>query len=1008
MELPGLYTTKRELRRLENFRHARYKNRDIKYNTKLIEYRGVASRIENIRIACGDQVFIQTPQNCIFATQDMRDLRMLGMGEILGASGSFMIFRREQAYHLCSSGIVIAICFYLEDDKLLYKPASDLHEEAVHDPVQMSLVYKGYFIVQSERNVLFINLGCTTDVQFRFPGKILSTRHITGNAECVLVRYVAEAELDALFYHDRLISQNLRVTEHHGQYMVETVQGFGRESISQFHKKNKLDGCAPGLQFCTDVSNEDSVPCPSTPDKADAQSMFLANLVTSSHRTHGDASKREDKLFGAVVLGNFSPLEEKLFRYLNLDEQVLFLRSHVEEGGRDIVASHLSIIVHRLESVESLLTEENMKKHEHVLSSLGIYDFNVFFYLNPDLDAVLKSKCFLFRQPFTKEEMELLSRRYSRIFRFDPTIKESKNLAYTIIRCETRYKRNKVCVLSAMLDNKRAFNKLFRSYFGDIRIEDVIHFMLECNIAIQTDVNDVAGSRQDAFLLRSYSNIGCFIMNLGCTYCDGYIRDPPRINSTRVDDKVSQDLVFLNGACLFAFYRSASMGIHYELGTAFGSGLAKGLTDEDTQKYLKMAEDADEKMMRHLLLVISTRSNDSTRRSVSINGILKSRVESLDMGLRQATLCALAIYNTSTNDRYVLEILINECKRFGPTSLEKNSCFYNREYRTLSAVCCGLVATKPMSIALDDSFCELLANGLSSIDTGCPIERFYRTDDCRPQEIFYSQLFGLVCDFSASVSTVIQDIVLKDAMSAAEISRMSAKIFYIALKSLKEKNEDSVCDWLFDLAERVEEALERNRDMHTVFTLVLASLSIVKSGTCDLKLLRILRRQILRTKDLRHMADHEFFDHAAKNKVTIKGCSYECMQMYKICVGMVCSDFGMSRTAADVKQLIVTFFVHGTIPLRFSYLDILRMLIVRSFEPNQETLKSLRRHAAEIDLGARRKRLCRLFKTTFPTLNILDKKAVVDILSDYYENYHMGKRTVFDLQILARLVAICK
>lgn len=1050
MSLPGLYTTKSELKRLESLRCVRYRNRTLKHNAKLIKYKGAIYRFENSKVVCGDQIFIQDPQNCIFATQDLRELKILGVGEIVGTSGSFLIFKRGPQYHVFSNGIVVSMHFYLESDKLLYRPASRSHEGA--DVVQRSLTYKGFFVVQSERNVLFINLSDNTDVQFRFPGPVFKVKRIVaGKVEYVFVRYAVGTkgiEYDALFYYDQIVSQALRITRQHGQYVIDSVQGLCREGISQYSKRNVLNDCASGLQIHAETiqarrmedyelcgckkdisANFSDQGCQTPKTDLSAQDLFLSKLVASHHtdatyepdnqsnvmeeRQGYGQNVRDSAAGGARVLWDFSPLEEQLFEHLSLDRQVLFLRSRAEGRNSDIVMGMLSTIIHRFESIESLCTKANMERHGRVLSALRIHDPKVFFHQAPDLDAVLKSKRFLFRQPFTKEEVDFLGRRYSRIFRFDPTVDKSENLAYTVIHCENaRGEGNSQAhVFSRMLGTKRRFNRLFKSYLGDIRIQDVVQFMLENSIAIQPDVNDVAGSRQNTFLLRSHSNVGSFIMNLGSAYCDGYLRDAPKINNSRADDKVSQDIMFLNGACLSTFYKKSSMGAHYDLGTAFGNGLIKGLSDEDTQKYLKMVEDADEKTMRHLLLIISTRSiKDSAKRSTSINSIFKSQAESQDMGLRRAALCALAIYNYSTNDSRILEILTNECRRFGPSNPEKNGCFYDRDYRILSALCCGLVATKPMSVALDDSFCELLINGLSSVGSGCSREVFYRTDNCRPQEAFYSQLFELVCDFSTPVDLVIRGISLEGALQAVEIFRMSAKIFYVALKSLRDQDVGCVDNWLFDLAERAEEALGKDPRLMVVFTMVLAALSIVKSGTCDLKLLRILRRQILKTKDLRHMDEYEFFDYAAKDRVRLKGCGYESMQMYKTCVGIVCSNFGMSKARADIKQIIVTFFVQNSLPFRFSYVDILRMLAIKSFEPNQEALEALRRHAAEIDLRCRRKRLCKLFKSRFSELNALDKKVVVDILSDYYENYHHAKkgRTIFDLRMLAKLVAICK
>lgn len=385
--------------------------------------------------------------------------------------------------------------------------------------------------------------------------------------------------------------------------------------------------------------------------------------------------------------------------------------------------------------------------------------------------------------------------------------------------------------------------------------------------------------------------------------------------------------------------------------------------------------------------------------------------------LKKTAFVALAIHNLNTNNNYIYRILIEESKRIGPVDLNKNECFYNREYRTLAAVCASLISKSSTFIYLNHSFSELILNGMSFIGTRKFKANFFRNNNCRSDEIFYSKLFELINDFTTEPSQIISSIDLNDK-SIHNLYSAAANIFYLSLyfiffkdklhKTSKVELIEEISEYLYKTIEIAEKMIENYPSVKIVLNYSLISLSIIKNSSFDLNLLRILRRQILMTKDLKNLTKSFCFDTKKKDMNAYYFRGFESMQIYKQCVGLVCCGLGFKKLDEKdpislIKVLIASFFVKENNLQKFEVFDMLKFLVINFCEENQSFTENFRSVEKSVKNRRNSKKMMKIFFDEFNSLSEFDKKVVLDILSDYYENY-FTEDSLFDLKCLSELI----
>lgn len=991
----------------------KFKEKRLKWDSKIITHGEYVVRFENKKVVCKDYIFIQDPYDSIFVTQDLYNFILIGKGNIQTSLDNSILVESDDHYWIYNNGITILLYFYIENDKLVYyhTKRDDLSKTNVR-----IISYENLLVVVSSMNALFLGMTESLDVQFRFYGAVIDFYTIKNNG----IKFLSfeynknEEHRFALFYQNVLLSSDV-VLENISSHLNILFTPKTHSHLGLNDKKSSTNYSAQ-IKFTRNTSEDPSKDYTIGYDlDDDFKNQYYPNDTISelnNVRNIQESFKCKNR-----CIFNMNILQKKAFAVASPNSKILFLKAVFSGGQYDIINENLDVLIHTTRKMSSLL----LKDQHNVLQTLSKIREESFFYSDPCVSLNKKLRKMKFKQKLTEEEERFLARRYDRLFYFNKDVKNSRNLAYKIIEKENeyRYDMNMKMQFKQMVSYNKTFMKLVSIYFGDTRLEDVIQILLEDSIIMHPEIYDTNNFRQKTFLVRICSGIGAYILNYKARYYHSIYRSPPKLNSTILSEKINRNMAFMNAATYFSYFKIPPTGdIYEELGHAFGNGLLFGIDDTTLQKYINMISSASDSVLKFIFLVISTYN---IPRNTTINTILKSGLESNSIDVMAASMCALAIYNLNTHDRHIIEILEKELNKYGPVNNERTNVFYTNKYRKISAICIGLISERAIFPKCVDTFCELIITGLSSIGK-CPYsEIFFRSDDCRPDEVFYSILFGLTSDFSMKPDDILESFVISDLESPLDFYKCAAKIFYISLYYHHHQisYENHIYEKIFNLALDIEDSSENITRSIVLLNFSLISLSIMKMGTSDIELLRILRRQILKTKDVKMMQEYVIYDSKKKDFVSFKGCSMESMQMYKICVGILCLDFGISKlNQSFIKNLIVSFFLSETHSLDFHFIDILRMSIVKGIYENPMASQKFKDIATDLSLKNTRKKIMKNFREQFEKMEDIDRKFIIDVLSDYYENHYFTDRelqcdfsnpkTVFDIKALLKLLLVSK
>jgi hypothetical protein len=955
------------------YKTLKYNNITIKYTADHVLYNSLYIPLKLKCIHKAHSMYLQDYNDTIYKTNNFQDFEYIGAGQIIGCIENYLIYQENSKIHIHNGISTLTPVFYLDQGILLYTNNEIPRDSAA---ISHAIVYKRFAVFTHDRIILYVSFDNEKDVQYKLAHKINSIQKISiDNIEFLEVETEKSRHI---YYYEKLI------------------------------------------QIISD-------------------------------------SEFKELAHNSFQLG-MCEIDKKVLKYLGNDKK----RALVSNAATKIENAYLEIELHRFKTIDKYIRKYEDSKYQEYFQSLKNLSLQNHFYENPcsvfdkkskafkfckDLKTLLLSskiaalendqsniKCKIENSPVKKSKIAIenksnknsgksqldifLSRKYSRIFKYNEKIWDSTNLAYLIIKKESED-------LGSRCKNKRS---TYKKILGDSRLDEVLAIMLEISTTIEQDLNDVENIRQRAFLKRALAGVGTFI--LGNTSSHRHIIPLKRpsiivkpgvtesscaitVNSSSIEDKLSDDFIFFKSACTHAFFIQPDpfSSLTCQLGKLFGYSVLNGLNDDDTQKYIRILEKTEDSRSKHILMILSTRQT----RSMYLNNIFVTYLHKNLLELKKAAIVSLAIYNFNSKDNNIYHHLLKECDKHGPLDLEKNHQFYDRDYRILASFSLVLVSDKNDRVELQDSFCALIINGMSSIGKGINKAYLDRNDFCREDEIFYSALFKLTVDFKMCPETILEKIKIEGA-SKEQICRMAAEIFYVSLKILydansigkKMKNQELVENQLYNLIETLE---DRNEPIFQIlFDNCLASLSIIKNATFDINLLRILRRQMLKTKELKNLTMDYFFDPAKKDRVTIYTPGYDSIQHYKVCIGFLCSGLGTSRVEPNYRLIILAFFPTNNPLLKFSFLDILKLLSAKAFTKNTEFCKLFEIQSTALNKKRKSKKMMNFFQEKFKKLSDLDKKFVIDILSDYYENYHFktNKDSLFNITTLGKLLSICR
>lgn len=1001
------------------YKTAKYRGHRIKYTHDHAIYNNlhIPIRIRNMEAA--RRIYIETDDYKIFETTDMLSFEFVGPGSLLGVVDDYAICKDSDIY-IYNGERRLHLQFRIKDELLYYVArtgggaesvknrgpqgkdtafAWDNTENTVNNispnsqqpapaciAVDRAVVYKRYLVVWKGRNILFVGFDGEVDTQCRVSHNIDSVRCV--RIDGVLFLRVEYGDRASCYYHSQLV-------------------------------------CSDSL---------------SNAEPSDGVRLGGAERLVFRHLC------RPDKL-SLIKKEITSSLEVSMANALNRG-------LHASPSFKSFAGLHCSR--DRGDGTHVLAFCTSYQEYFHGMKRLAAAEW---FYELPG-----SFSDFYRHGVVDTADPVFLTRVYKRVFFYDNRVKKTKRLAYKVIRRELGQ--------SAQPGSLGMKTSVFRRIHGDLRAREITDIMTECSITIEANVDDTDAIRQKAFLVRFLAGAGAFLLNSGDIPYQASIA--VQINGHGIEEMVPEDLVFLSGVYYSTVvgetspvWTDARKMVVFGMGRDFGLALAGRLEDERYQTYLGRLKDADGKNghLRYTLLILAShrkkhgtgggkrpevdgqplhagnrtpldrqRSWDAACGVVyndKINQILANQIRNSDLGLKKAAIASLAVYNVGSGNSNLFCLLFKECQRFGSTDLERNTQFYDRKYRSLAAVAASLIFSVQHSIQLADSFCELIINGLSFLGSNVYKNCLQRYDDCRHDEVFYSELFVLVNDFATPIDRIVGEMdSVSEQCSAVCIHRMAARVFYISLKHLHSRHRDKGVPGsrrdaasaeespgyvrsLFSFVEKIEDNLGRSRKWRVLFDFSLVSLSVILNSTFNLNVLRILRRQILVSKEITDSSGASVFEPKTKNMARFYGSGYESMLYYKLCIGVVCCGFGTRRLRitgqVDYKLLIVTFFYAGNSLPSFEPADLLRLLILKSTGENVSFKSVWAENERKDRLKRARKRLMRGFIRRFEEMDDVDRKFTVDVLSDFYENYSAETASpLFDLRFLAKVLSIIR
>ncbi|KAM0686436.1 hypothetical protein COBT_002340, partial [Conglomerata obtusa] len=386
----------------------------------------------------------------------------------------------------------------------------------------------------------------------------------------------------------------------------------------------------------------------------------------------------------------------------------------------------------------------------------------------------------------------------------------------------------------------------------------------------------------------------------------------------------------------------------------------------------------------------------------SIAETLKTNIFENDSYLvKLGSILGLSFLFQETNCVSIISIIKKECNRNGVFYSDQNRNhrqYCDNFYRLFSTFSLALIIKDNRRfINLKDSLCELILNGIlfAGSKNYRIVYELKRKDDCRLEELFYSNLFINLIMFDQKSSDVLQEINIENLsnndLTLTDLYKISGKIFYIAFKELHTKSiglqsESDINRILYNICLQAEEKMLDDLKYKILFDSLLITLSLINNGTCNLDILRIIRRLIKKTERSKHLDKIDFFSIWSSKDETTYGLYYGDNLKYKMCLGVLCCGMGKKHInfgKSSILNIVASFFIN--FPLTSAdqdFFNVLRYFICFDIRDKNE-INEVFMHT-EMDLQGF-KDINEFFKFEIAKADEIGKKAMCDILCDYFE-----------------------
>lgn len=649
---------------------------------------------------------------------------------------------------------------------------------------------------------------------------------------------------------------------------------------------------------------------------------------------------------------------------------------------------------------------------------------------------------------------KLIEIRYERIFNFDASLLVGmkfgniRNLAYQIIFLEEN--KTKIFLESSNVRKWERYRKLFFRNFNDARMDEVDLLFNEKPKQFDLE-NETENINEKAYVLRLSCSLGKSLAYYNSMDKEDIFRDKPLVYpmlknlglvNIEIKDKNWKNWPSFNYTCcrflsssnladisvcfienrFKSFIKDNDDSEHILSGMLYALGVRKKfgyIAFEDIKDLIN-----DNMPLASMVLLVSYGLNNQGRKSQELfdNFNLKIHTDTHPL-IKIGYYIGLSYTLMNSGNVNMKNQLIREIDKYGAIDTERhnknNILWYNKTYKlTMAFMIAYVFKSKTLEgyefIRLKNRLSELLINGLILFNTNTSryIKSLKRTKGDSLEEIFYSEFFTLGCSSPDNIGDIL-DYMKEENMNIFTIYKYAGALFYIGVASIVKgiDIDGRLYDKLFDLAVYFEDRMVRDDKFRIIFDYCLISLSLIKNSSCDLELLKLIRRQIKRTERVvcdRNKVDYIFTFNGMKKEVQTT-LTYGNIEKYKLCLGILTlglSKYKLTGNINTVIDLVIAFYIDFPICTQDQdYFNLLRYNIFNSIGRSDKPsfnlfykFKNGKNTFSEISS---------YFKRKFKTLSEPDKKLVIDLLSDYYEN-HLNGEPLIDIEYFKEFVIRCK
>jgi len=649
-----------------------------------------------------------------------------------------------------------------------------------------------------------------------------------------------------------------------------------------------------------------------------------------------------------------------------------------------------------------------------------------------------------------KDVMEIS---YRRIIRCDTSLVESvsyskvMNLAYKIVFLE---KKNEERRRSMCMKNAKRLMSGMRKFFGDPRMDEVFLLFNEEPKVFEIGNDGIDGCGERGYAIRMASSAGRAYMFYGSGMTDRRnaskqlcfpIYRNEELGTIDIKDAGWMDWPQFSYSvyrvCGYAMLE-AETGDFFEsrmnrfvnsvgeesacaaseflfAGEVFGYGVCGRLKGMPVQKVVEFVMSRYAIISMAILAGVGV-SNMGKRDDAYGRMYLHYLRAPQPLCIHAGCVVGLGMMYAASGNVLVRDTLVAEANRYGVFDHEQynkgNKVWYDYGYRVLASLSIAMVSLNAgmeafRFVKLEDKLCELLANGIVLFGSRQRrfAKRLERSDMCRPEEVFYSEVFSLGLMMEDEIGNVVEDVEKRLAdkkcvHNVHQLYRIAGRVFYVAVYMLY-RNEcecnGKVFERLKAVCLRTEEEMKRNMELKVVFDFCVVSLSLMANSSCNLEMVRILRRRIKMMEKEEGMCERSdfFFSSSGWKQEKQFSIRYGDVELYKLCLGIVTCGLGSYKicgTSHAVLDAVSTFFINFPIATADQeYFWMVRYFLLLSMKENLCGFKYTTRYAKLCSKSGKNREMADMstingmFAKQYAEASDADKKFIIDVLTDFYE-----------------------